>query len=224
MPSQKPDLPPLLTSTAATFPSEIRRTERSNSVSDLIKKEDLKTPITPPTAYTDFLKALNPALPTPVSATFLPTSQKQSSSNPTSGKSTPTSQPSTASSISTSSCACESHSQSARIQSPPATASAAPLSPFVKPSVGRTPTTLRRLRIPQSPLCSPATDSPKSSAVFSPFSPAEWNKDTMRYFDVPRSACSKPVSIRQVVTRTVTYKRTPLEPAPKGKRRKTSSE
>jgi hypothetical protein len=28
------------------------------------------------------------------------------------------------------------------------------------------------------------------------------------------------VSVRQVVTRTVTYCRTPLEPAPKGKRRK----
>jgi len=41
----------------------------------------------------------------------------------------------------------------------------------------------------------------------------------------PRSACSKPVSVRSVVTRTVTYKRTTpnLDPAPKGKRRKTAS-
>jgi hypothetical protein len=56
----------------------------------------------------------------------------------------------------------------------------------------------------------------------SPFSPADWNLDSngQRYFEAPRSACIRPVSVRSVVTRTVTYKRTPLDPAPKGKKRK----
>ena len=35
---------------------------------------------------------------------------------------------------------------------------------------------------------------------------------------------SSRVSVRQVVTRTVTYSRTPLDPAPKGKRRRVEDE
>lgn len=55
----------------------------------------------------------------------------------------------------------------------------------------------------------------------SPFSPADWYVEgKARYFEPPRSGCHRPVSVRQVVTRTVTYTRTPLDPAPKGKRRK----
>jgi hypothetical protein len=42
----------------------------------------------------------------------------------------------------------------------------------------------------------------------------------LRYYEPPRSATGKPVSVKQVVTRTVTYKRTQLEAPPKGKRRK----
>lgn len=43
----------------------------------------------------------------------------------------------------------------------------------------------------------------------------------MRYLEgPPRGVSKKPVSVRQVVTRTVTFKRTQLEDPPKGKRRK----
>ena len=55
----------------------------------------------------------------------------------------------------------------------------------------------------------------------SPFSPTSWYlAGKTNCFEAPRSAVSKQVSVKQVVTRTVTYTRTPLEPAPKGKRRR----
>jgi hypothetical protein len=81
------------------------------------------------------------------------------------------------------------------------------------------------LRISTAKACgkalSPSNDSPLSSTTaYSPFSPSDWK---LRYLEGSRSATVKPVSVRQVVTRTVTYKRTPLDPPPKGKRRRTST-
>ena len=177
---------------------------------DIIKREDdIKTPVTPPTAYTDFLKALSPALSTPASS-------NSSSFSDKSGKLTPNSQPSSAGST----CACTADQKAS--SSP-----VAPPTPFVRPTPsrtpsGRTPNTLQRLRIPQSPAFSPTMDSPKSAAIRSPFSPADWIiEGKTRQFASPRSSGGhRPVSVRQVVTRTVTYTRTPLEPAPRGKRRK----
>ena len=171
----------------------------------------MKTPITPPTAYTDFLKALSPAISSPSTG-----NSTSSSFSDKDGKLTPISQPSSAGSKR--SCGRENDMSTSAPLIPP--------SPFVRPPLSRnpssrTPTTFRRLRIPQSPMFSPSTDSPKSSAMRSPFSPADWILEgKTRYFDPPRSGCHRPVSVRQVVTRTVTYTRTPLEPAPKGKRRK----
>jgi hypothetical protein len=54
-----------------------------------------------------------------------------------------------------------------------------------------------------------------------PLSAAPWSA-TYSPGDADPEANGKPgkVSVRQVVTRTVTYCRTPLEPAPRGKRRK----
>jgi hypothetical protein len=54
-----------------------------------------------------------------------------------------------------------------------------------------------------------------------PLSAAPWSA-TYSPSDADPEANGKPgkVSVRQVVTRTVTYCRTPLEPAPRGKRRK----
>lgn len=54
-----------------------------------------------------------------------------------------------------------------------------------------------------------------------PLSAAPWSA-TYSPRDADPEANGKPgkVSVRQVVTRTVTYCRTPLEPAPRGKRRK----
>lgn len=202
----------LRTPRSATLPSELPRSPASGLLDVIKQEEDLKTPITPPTAYTEFLKALSPALSSP-------SSSRGSTFSDKSGKSTPISAPSSAGSA----CSCGHESQTAT------SAPIIPPSPFVRPPnsarpphSARTPTSLRRLRIPQSPVIySPATDSPKSSAVRSPFSPAEWYLEgKTRYYESPRTGCHRPVSVRQVVTRTVTYTRTPLDPAPKGKRRK----
>lgn len=211
--SPKPELPPLKTPRSATLPSELPRSPAPGLLEVIKQEDDAKTPITPPTAYTDFLKALSPAVSTPGS------SRSPSFSDKGSPRSTPSTQPSSAGS-SCLSCTYDPHKAS--------TASMVPPSPFVRPpNSARTPTALRKLRIPQSPVSSPAIDSPKSSAMRSPFSPAEWVLDgKTRYYGSPRSArsgCHRAVSVRQVVTRTVTYTRspvTPLEPAPKGKRRK----
>ncbi|MCJ1230940.1 hypothetical protein MMC12_007614 [Toensbergia leucococca] len=205
-PSLKPTLPALKTPRSAALPSELPRSPFPGLLEIIKQEEGIKTPITPPTAYTEFLKALSPAVSSPS------TSQSTSFSDKSSGKSTPTSQPSTAGS--NCSCSCDTHKS--------ASAPIIPPSPFLRPPMSaRTPTTLRRLRIPQSPMFSPATDSPKSSAIRSPFSPADWFLDgKTRYYESPRTGCPRPVSVRQVVTRTVTYTQTPLDPAPKGKRRK----
>lgn len=208
--SPKAAPPPLKTPRSATLPSEIPKSPNAGLLDMIKQEEDIKTPITPPTAYTEFLKALSPAVSSPA------TSKSSSFSDRSSVKSTPTSQPSSAGS-SCLSCTYDSHKSMSAPMVPP--------SPFVRPpNSARTPTALRRLRIPQSPMYSPATDSPKSSAMRSPFSPADWFLEgKTRYYESPRSGCHRPVSVRQVVTRTVTYTRspvTPLDPAPKGKRRK----
>ena len=217
----KPVLPPLRTPKSATFPSEIL-SPLPSSLSAVKQEDDIRTPITPPSAYTDFLKTLTPVLSAGSPRSALPRSYSFESS---SGKSTPTTEPSTANSSSFSFCRCDSH------KSPPASGpAAAPPSPFNPSRTAHSPTGPRRLRIPPSPLCSPGIDSPRSatiSAIRSPFSPSDWALDSNgnRYFEAPRSACVRPVSVRSVVTRTVTYKRTPpLAPAPKGKKRKSSDE
>lgn len=217
----KPVLPPLQTPRSATFPSEIL-SPLPSSLTTVKQEADMRTPITPPVAYTDFLKTLTPVLSTASPRSALPRSYSFESS---SGKSTPTSEPSTANSGSFPFSRRDTH------KSPPASAATVPpQSPFAHHRPARSPTDLRRLRIPPSPLCSPGNDSPRSAsinAMRSPFSPADWALDSngTRYFETPRSACVRPVSVRSVVTRTVTYKRTPpLEPAPKGKKRKMSEE
>jgi hypothetical protein len=208
MPSVKPVLPPLKTPKSATFPSELH----NGSTSSLyIKQEDQSTPITPPTAYTDFLKALTPVFTSPASAglTFPKYLHEKSST-----AASPISQPASALS---GSFAFGDSVRSPTISLPPPTpASAAPSRrSFPVP---------RRLRIPQSLKFSPSADFPRSATprsattLRSPFSPSDWK---LRYYEPPRSASSgKSVSVRQVVTRTVTYKRTQLEAPPKGKRRK----
>ncbi|KAJ5376609.1 hypothetical protein N7509_013495 [Penicillium cosmopolitanum] len=206
MPTVKPILHPLKTPKSASFPSELH-SDSSSSPSDLIKQEELCTPITPdssiPKAYTQFLEAMTPVF-SPVSAGV------NFPKFPLKRPSPPTSQPASAMSGSFS------FSDSVRSPTvslpPPTPASAQPSRKnFAHP---------RRLRIPHSAKYSPCTDSPKSATMLrSPFTPSGWNP---RYFEGPHSAnpCGKPVSVRQVVTRTVTYKRTQLEAPPKGKRRK----
>ncbi|KAL8773173.1 MAG: hypothetical protein Q9209_001849 [Squamulea sp. 1 TL-2023] len=203
--SPKPTLPALKTPSTATLPSELPRSPAPGMLDVIKKEDDIKTPITPPQAYTEFLKALSPAMSSPGTA--------RSPCFSASGKSTPLTQPSSAGS-SCLSCTYDPHKTSSAPIIPP--------SPYMRPpSSARTPTALRRLRIPQSPVYSSATDSPRSATMRSPFSPADWYLEgKARYFEPPRTGCHRPVSVRQVVTRTVTYTRTPLDPAPKGKRRK----
>lgn len=215
-PTVKPVLPTLKTPCSAgpVLPSELPRSPLPGWADFIKQEDDLRTPITPPTAYLDFLKALSPAISSPSTGSSTTFSFQDKS-----GKLTPISQPSSAGS----NCSCNCDSRKLSTTSAPLV----PPSPFVRPSLsrtpsGRTPTTLRRLRIPQSPIVfSPTTDSPKSGIMRSPFSPSDWVLDgKTRYYESPRSGVHRPVSVRQVVTRTVTYTRTPLDPAPKGKRRK----
>jgi hypothetical protein len=200
----KPSLQ-LKTPVTSTFPSELSALSARSPLpgyADFIKLEDgIKTPITPPTAYTDFLKSMASPL----------------TGDKTSGRSTPTSAPSdTSSEHSNCSCNCETH------KSPTNDAK----SPFVYPSSAPSTGRLSRLRIPPSPAYS-ASDSPRSatSTMRSPFSarsPYDWDVNSKaRYWDMksPKSARTGVRHVREIVTRTVTY--TPrMSPAPKGKRRK----
>jgi len=209
MPSAKPKLPQLKTPMTSTFPSELSALSARSPLPgyvDFIKQEEyIKTPITPPTAYTDFLKTMA----SPVAG------------DKSSGRTTPTSAPSTGSSEhSDCSCNCETH------KSP---ITSAPPHQFAFPSSAPSTARLGRLRIPPSPAFS-GGESPLSatSAIRSPFSarsarsPFDWDfKSKGRYFDVksPKSTRSSVRQVREIVTRTVTY--TPrMSPAPKGKRRK----
>ncbi|GAD93991.1 conserved hypothetical protein [Paecilomyces variotii No. 5] len=203
MGQKKPVLHPLKTPKSATFPSEIHSSS-SSELSARVKGEECNsTPITPPLAYTEFLKALTPVFTSPRSP-----SVGFSKLAPERSATVPTSQPSSA--TSTSFPAKESIKSASSLPPP---------SPFPQTQPARKRETLRRLRIPGSAACSPVTETPRSTtSLRSPFSPSEWK---IRYFETPTSASGKPVSVRQVVTRTMTFKRTPLDPPPKGKRRKT---
>ena len=140
-----------------------------------------KTPITPPLAYTDFLKALSPIATSPI----------------------------------------KDESKELKLNS------ALTLS-----LLQRKPSHLRRLRIPNSPIYTfPASDDssiqtmirppsrlPFASHLHSPFLPADWTKDsaTRKFSKSPQSEPPK-ISVRHVVTRTVTYKQRPsFDFAPNG--------
>ncbi|KAK2767544.1 hypothetical protein FQN54_003702 [Arachnomyces sp. PD_36] len=219
MAPEKPSLHPLQTPKSASFPSELQKSPHT-ATPDAIKQEDgLRTPITPPTAYTDFLKAITPSLTSPLSAGEKFASFRKESL----GKSA---QPSPLSSSTT--CQFPKPDRHKSLSAPATSSStlspvrSAPLRSAPLRSA-RTPTSaLRRLRIPPSPSYSPISESPRSAMTLrSPYSAIEWYKDgKAKHLDGPKSA--QPVSVRQVVTRTVTYKRTPLEPAPKGKRKRVS--
>ncbi|KAF2280684.1 uncharacterized protein EI97DRAFT_5594 [Westerdykella ornata] len=281
----KPALSTLKTPLSATYPSELRSPMvHSASTPTFIKREEsLKTPITPPSAYLDFLKTLSPAimspLPSSASTRFVfegnrPTSIPSASSSSTSASSssfTSTSGPadkttSRASSRSSSCCNCDKekscqqkdsqHQHQHCHQQPPQqkqqqlqqqqqpeppmsapptklhTVTIPPPSPFTRPQSARTP----RLYIPQSPYSpstvrSPGVRSPGSAhSITSPYSaasPKPWD------LEGKKTGRTRRVSVREVVTRTVTYSHsatsTPIEgrfappqidPAPRGKRRR----
>ncbi|KAI5862104.1 hypothetical protein GGS23DRAFT_105721 [Durotheca rogersii] len=220
MPAVKPKLAQLKTPVTATFPSELSalsaKTPRS-AVPDFIKEEfpsSAKTPITPPTAYMDFLKAMSVASP------VVP--GKRSGTSTPEDDSAQESVPSTASSEQTDcSCKCGNHRPAAGI--PP---SPFPSQPMSAPLAGAT--SFPSIYMPPSPAAS-TIDSPLGAR--SPFSARsvrssfDWEAALkFRHSQDCRAhkSSSKSVRhIREVVTRTVTY--TPrVGPAPKGKRRKTT--
>ncbi|CAG8029626.1 unnamed protein product [Penicillium salamii] len=230
MSTPKPDLPSLKTAEPATYPSQIHTPDH-----DIKREDESGTPIEVPPSYTEFIKTYTPIYTSPVSAGGFPKlSGGQSEPSPVSQPSTATSPPS-------------SFGNSLKSPATP-TISLPPPSPCTVKSA-KAPPALRRLRIPQSlhPISykdSPHTATPRSATPYSAspysaspysatpwsalprsatsirssFSPTDWK---LRYLEAPRSATGKAVSVRQVVTRTITYKRTPLDPPPKGKRRKT---
>lgn len=216
----KPILPPLKTPKNMSFPSELHDSPLTGSSENVItiKREPgtgntsgngsgsgTATPITPPQAYTDFLKALTPIFSSPVSAGVNFPKYPFDKLSPASH-----SVPTSATSV---------HFPTRDTTSKTTSISLPPPSPARAPQSAREPAPLKRLRIPTSFVFSPATDSPHSArTIRSPFSPSDWK---IRYLESPRSAGPTTVSVRQVVTRTVTYKRTQLDPPPKGKRRKT---
>ncbi|KAI9897467.1 hypothetical protein N3K66_007323 [Trichothecium roseum] len=233
--STKPTLGKLTTPVSATFPSEITSATSVttattatplSAVSFPLKPDPdyLKTPISPPSAYTDFLtKAM--ALNSPTA-------------NGSSGSTTPdiTSAPRTSASEH-SDCSCkqeeaESPTASEELSKvPPATAPIVPPSPYASlappmsaPPTG--PTTFPSQMLPASPALS-NLDSPMSA--LSPWSARsgrtsvfDWDAALKARFSEQYKKKSSRTSvrhIREVVTRTVTY--TPrMEPAPRGKRRK----
>lgn len=205
MPPVKPVLHPLKTPSSTSLPSELHGDALSSRSDPLRRDGDVSTPITPPAAYTDFLKALTPVFTSPVSAgvSFSKVSFDKSDD-------LPSSQPASAVS---GTFKFQDGLKSATASLPPTT----PLAP--PPTTRQIAGSPRKIRIPQSVKFSPTTEAAPQSAnsIRSPFSPTDWKA---RYFEAPRSATGKPVSVRQVVTRTVTYKRTHLDAPPKGKRRK----
>ncbi|XTI86741.1 hypothetical protein V2W45_359827 [Cenococcum geophilum] len=255
--STKPTLSALKTPISATYPSELR-SPMASTPTYIKREESQQTPITPPAAYLDFLKTLSPVLMSPLStgastkftfgenrpsstysiaSTTSTTSTTSAASNDsatsTSGpipadKPSPTS--STRSSRASSCCNCE-HPISPLTSARPSPTRAEtaisipPPTPFVRPTSARTP----RLSIPQSPFTPATARSPMSAhSVHSPYSatmsPRSWDLEKNKV----GGNTTRAVSVRQVVTRTVTYSRTPIEatapapldPAPKGKRRK----
>ena len=225
--SPKPVLPALITPSSATFPksatfpSQIPQSPAQGDRLEIIKQEDndlTKTPLTPPTAYTDFLKAFSPALSTP-STGRSPLFDKAPYS---SGLTTPITQP-------TSAASCMSP-----LRTSCASAPMMPRSPYMRPPNSarsyRGPLSSRpKLYIPQSPLWSPVADSPKSCALHVNMSPADWSAvdAKRRWCESPKSATvsteNNSVCVKQVIKRTITVTKTPvtpLDPAPKGKKRR----
>ncbi|KHN96463.1 uncharacterized protein MAM_05752 [Metarhizium album ARSEF 1941] len=225
MPATKPRLEKLSTPVTATFPSEITSAATATPLSALAflsrpEPDLVKTPISPPSAYTDFLSkamALNsPAL-------------TSADSSPGSARTDPETE---------SAKPCSKHEQSSPASSavsskpsPPPTAPVVPPSPFPTsapmsaPPTG--PASFPSLRLPPSPAIS-SIDSPLSAGTLrSPFSAAsvhsvfDWDAALKARFSDKKhkSSRTRVRHIREVVTRTVTY--TPrMDPAPRGKRRK----
>lgn len=208
------------TPVTATFPSHIsgRSPLSAKPLSALSAGAD-RTPISPPVAYTDFLRFMNLNSPATCKISL-------------SGESTPASMPSTASTSAPSDCSCKVEFKpeiKAEFKVPMTAVPPVPASPFAQLPMSAPATGAQvfpSLKLPPSPAIS-NYDSPISANAYSPFSARSTTKFDWeaalkaRKMDVKKQAASRTTvrHIREVVTRTVTY--TPrMAPAPKGKRRK----
>lgn len=240
----KPKLGKLATPVSATFPSDIQSATFPSEITSattatplsavafpFIKPDPdfIKTPISPPMAYTDFLsKAMSLNSPlvvssgetTPESSTSVPEIAVCEQSD-CSCKEEPSSP-----AVSVTSDKVSSPAKAAK-SSPPATAPIVPPSPFISSSMPMSapptgPATFPSLKVPPSPAVS-SLDSPARSpwSARSVQSVFDWDAALKaRFPEVKKKPSRTSVRhIREVVTRTVTY--TPrMDPAPKGKRRK----
>ncbi|KAG6031887.1 hypothetical protein E4U41_007386 [Claviceps citrina] len=230
MPITKPKLGKLSTPVTASFPSEISSATTATPLSAVtypnkMMPDLIKTPISPPSAYTEFLsKAMALSSPSTTQGDSSPDSTKsypETEGDERSIKSKTVSPTSTASSKST--------PPALFVSAPPSL----PRSPFPSlvprsaPPTGAT--SFPSLKLPQSPAIS-NFDSPLSASTTwtrSPFSARsvhsafDWDAALKAHCaekkkKAPRTSIRH---IREVVTRTVTY--TPrMDPAPRGKRRK----
>ncbi|KAJ2965573.1 hypothetical protein NQ176_g10548 [Zarea fungicola] len=255
MPGPKPKLEKLATPVTSNFPSAVTSAITSantgtplSAFPPLFKADPdfIKTPISPPLAYTDFLsKAMSLNSSAVVSGELAPESPRDSDSpvatdSSEKADSPKDEQPSPATSTSSSkpspptSATASASEKAAALERALASASASlvPPSPYAKvpmsaPLMG--PTSFPSFKLPPSPAVS-NLESPMSAvgALRSPYSGRsvrsvfDWDAALKaHYAEQKRSKTSRTSvrHIREVVTRTVTY--TPrMEPAPRGKRRK----
>ncbi|EAW15919.1 uncharacterized protein NFIA_052640 [Aspergillus fischeri NRRL 181] len=217
MMAPKPGLPPCMAKDL-TFPSELREPHSTRyldaSIADKKHEpsEDQTETITPPPAYTEFLGTFSPIFTssTDSRASFA----KYMLDKP---RRSPTSAPSSAISSSFFCSTTPSSRKCTPVTLPPLT----PATPCS--ATARSPDHLRRLRIPPPYHVSSASAiaTPRSAqSLYSPYSPPEW---TVRRVESPVSQNGE-VSVRHVVTTTITFKRAPrLEPPPPGKRRRNAT-
>ncbi|KJZ73644.1 hypothetical protein HIM_06977 [Hirsutella minnesotensis 3608] len=232
MPTTKPKLEKLATPITATFPSEASSASTATPLSAIqfMCKPDpdfIKTPISPPLAYTDFLsKAMSlgsPALTSPLNEPLDSASASASDQSEASSKtddSSPLSSPDPTSTTTSKASPPASATVSAPASSYPS------LTPMSAPPTGAA--SFPSLKLPPSPAISNFDPPLSASTVRSPFSARsvhpvfDWDAALKaRFSDLKKHKTSRTSvrHIREVVTRTVTY--TPkMEPAPRGKRRK----
>ncbi|KAA8647461.1 hypothetical protein EYZ11_004851 [Aspergillus tanneri] len=202
MAPNKPVLHPLTTPKTMSFPSELR--ERTYTCLDSfrpdgeVKKEDVEDTeisMTPPPAYTDFINTFSPIFSSP--RTSRANFSKYMLDKP---RPSPTSAPSSTTSTFFSS---GNNSRDLSARSPPSA----------------TDYSARRLRLPPPYAYTPPSDSPRHAyPLRSAFPPSEMRLQQYDSSVGDKGGC---LSVRHVVTTTITYKRTPqLAPPPQGKRRR----
>ncbi|ODM23681.1 hypothetical protein SI65_01270 [Aspergillus cristatus] len=222
----KPHLRPIMTPKNMSFPSELYYNSPRTAASDTIKNEEPSRPsLSPPSSYTEFLKALTPVF-SPASANGPSFPRSTSSSSLASSNNGP--HPSPISISSSPASATFPVAQKASSKKKRNSTSLQPPSPVSAPLPAKTSSSAGRM-LPPPPYAaySPAVSPPRSATVVrSPYPSPEWR---IRYVESPRSGIVPPtprsVSVQHVVTTTVTFKRPPpLGPPPKGKKRRVRKE